>query len=1128
MRKTLTAAAALAPLWFVANAGQALATTTISTGRTTPISTSTANNGAADDIDIASGGSITLTSPSAAVTLDSNNKVTNEGTITFTDTDNAVGVLISGGRTGSFTNSGSIIIKESTSPSDTNSDGVKEAPYATGGGVGKERYGVRVQGASPFVGDIVNDTSGIIQVTGKNSYGLSVEAPLTGNLKNLGSITVTGDNTVGLRETGGVSGNVQLSGAVSATGQGAQAVVLNGNIGGRLSIYSAETSTGYGQTTRSPYNSVQTLIQSTASETQQGGSALTIAGNVAGGVYIGAPPAGQPSTSTTDLDGDGINDGGEGTGVVSTFGQAPAIVIGAAGRDVSLGAIQFTTTPANPYGLVIAGTVVGAGVYDGVTANAIRIGDSSGTGTVHIAGGMKIGGTVSATAYGADSNALHILTGSTVPEVNVVGSLTAITLAPLPNTTTGVATPFNGSSTALRIDAGATVNTLTVSGTISALTDGDGNGLGAGKTNNATAVVDGSGTLSTVNITGHITATINPSLTTVTATGSKTALDLHNNTTGVTINMTQAPQVIATAVTASGTTTTTYKTGPVVQNTTGAAVVTSTTSSDGTTVTTTTTPIAPTIVGDVFLGNGPNTVNLLAGSITGGLSLGTNTASLTIDNGASYSGALAYGGTGLALNIVNGSLTTTNPATLTATSLNVGANGVLNFAIDPANNRATNFIVNGAANLTSGAKLGVNLISTLTGPQTFTLIKANSLTVGAADSTLASEVPYLFYASVQSNQAAGTLNLTIRQKTASEMSLNPAESAALSAIYTAIATDTPIQTALFAQYQRPGFIGLYDQLLPDYAGGAFRAASAASRTISRLTAEPNEIENPTGSRGAWAQQFFVGSELGRGETAGFRASGFGYVGGVETGGLGFGAVGATAAFVATNISDPHSPGDNRIGMSELEGGLYWQGETGGLILDARVGAGVHFFSAKRQFIETDTTGLTTLSRQTKASWTGYSLTGHFGAAYQVDLNSVFFLRPQAHLDYFLLNEGGYSERNGGPAMNLAYDSRTGNEASGTASVVAGMKLGRGLIWRPELELGVRDVFAGDAGSTTARFISGGSSFTLSPADISGPSGLIRFKLKASSEYYEVGFEAGGEAKSRYAEGDAKLTVRVLF
>src|SRR6202012_5122000 len=130
-----------------------------------------------------------------------------------------------------------------------------------------------------------------------------------------------------------------------------------------------------------------------------------------------------------------------------------------------------------------------------------------------------------------------------------------------------------------------------------------------------------------------------------------------------------------------------------------------------------------------------------------------------------------------------------------------------------------------------------------------------------------------------------------------EMQLNPAEGAALPAIYAALAKDPQIQSALFGQFSRAPFINLYDQFLPDYAGGVFRAASEASRTISRLTGEPNEIENPTGSRGAWAEQFFVGADGARGDTAAFRAGGFGYVGGVETGGTGFGAVGATAAFV---------------------------------------------------------------------------------------------------------------------------------------------------------------------------------------------------------------------------------------
>jgi hypothetical protein len=385
--------------------------------------------------------------------------------------------------------------------------------------------------------------------------------------------------------------------------------------------------------------------------------------------------------------------------------------------------------------------------------------------------------------------------------------------------------------------------------------------------------------------------------------------------------------------------------------------------------------------------------------------------------------------------------------------------------------------------------------------------------------------------------------------------MTQAEGAALPAIYAALPSNSSIQSAIFGQYQRGAFIKLYNQLLPDYAGGLFQASAEASRTISRLTADPNQIENPTGSRGAWAQQFFIGAYQGRGETVPFNAGGFGYAGGVETGGLGFGAVGATAAFVAINESDPQSPTDSRIGMSELEGGLYWQGELGGLTLDARVAASYNWFSGRRQFsyvvptttpvtastttssssttttttTAAATTGTTTAyTTQANGSWNGYSLTGHFGAAYEIGLGPVWFLRPQLQVDYFLLNQDSYAERNGAAGFNLAIDQVNGNEVSASALMVLGAKLGRTVVWRPELQLGVRDAFSGTPGDVSGHFVGGTVPFTLDPATITGPAGVGRIKLKGSSEYYEVGIEAGVEARSRYSEGDAKLSIRVLF
>ena len=1108
------------------------ATTTVSTARTMPIATASANNGAPDNIDIAAGGSITLNSPSPAtspaVVINSNNTATNEGSINFKDVDNAIGVLLTGGNTGSFTNTGAIAITESTAASDTNSDGVVEAPFAKGGGVGKERYGVLVQGSSPFVGNIVNGAGGTITVTGNNSFGISAQSALTGNITNVGTIAVLGNNTVGISETGGVSGNVLVTGGVTATGQGAQGVVLAGDVAGRFSVYSTISATGYGSTARNATNTIQTTIQATASEVQQGGPAVAITGNIGGGVYIGAQPANTLATSTADVDGDGISDGGEGEGILSSYGSSPALLIGAAGKDVHLGALQFTATPANPYGLIIAGAVSSSGIEDGVSATALQIGVDpalpGGGGTVHIDGGVDISGSISAIAYGANATAVQINSGTTAPALVVSGTVNTLTSNPVPNATTGLPTPYNGAATGILIASGASVSSLNVTGTIVSTADGD--------TANAVAVRDLSGSLSSVDVTGRIAAVIVPNSTTtgnVTTTdipsGTLTALDLAANTTGVTLNLHQPAEVITTASTTNGVTTTTVTAGPVVQNATGAAISTSTTTNGVTT--TTTIPVAPSIVGNVNLGTGPNTVNLLAGTISGGLNLGSAASSVTIDNGASYAGLFSYGGTGLSLHVTNGAFTTTNPVTLTGTSLNVGASGVLIFAVDPANNRATNFIINGTANLSSGAKLGVDILSTLTGPQTYQLIKASTLTVGGADATLVPDVPYLFAAAVTSNTTAGTVSLIIRPKTASEIGLGTSEGAALPAVYAALPSDPTVQSAVFSQYTQAGFLSLYRQFLPEYTGGLERAASEAARTISRLTGEPNDIGNPTGTRGLWAQQFFVGVDKERDETAGFRAGGFGYVAGVETGGLGFGAVGGTISFTAINLGDQSLPGDNRTGLSQLEGGVYWQGEAKGLLLDARAAAGYDWFTGRRQLVQIGSTGLITLNRQTKESWTGYSLTGHFGAGYDIPLSATYYVRPHVQLDYFRLDEGAYAEKFGGPAFNLNVADRTSDEGSGTASVIFGAKYGTGFVWRPQLEVGVRDIFAGGIGSTTAHY-TGGQSFTISPEDISGAAALLRAKIKASGEYYEVGFEAGGEAKGNYYEGDVKLSVRVLF
>src|SRR5690606_2704127 len=127
MRKTLLASTCLAAM----AAMPAHAETTISTATTTPVKTSTVKSGAPDDIKITKDGSI---KPAAgtAVTIDSNHKVVNEGTIEIVNKDGATGISANAGVTGSITNgaTGKIIINETYAPTDIDNDGDIDGPFA--------------------------------------------------------------------------------------------------------------------------------------------------------------------------------------------------------------------------------------------------------------------------------------------------------------------------------------------------------------------------------------------------------------------------------------------------------------------------------------------------------------------------------------------------------------------------------------------------------------------------------------------------------------------------------------------------------------------------------------------------------------------------------------------------------------------------------------------------------------------------------------------------------------------------------------------------------------------------------------------------------------------------------------
>jgi outer membrane autotransporter protein len=408
MNRLFVSAALLPLIW----AAAAHAETKITTAVTAPVKTSTATTtGAPDDLTIDAAGSVKPTAAGAAVTLDSDNKVKNLGTIAFTGVNDATGILALGGRTGGVSNGAGISILEDYTPTDADSDGDLDGVFAQG----SNRFGIRATGPAAFTGDIRNERAGTISVEGNDSAGISVDTRLNGSLVNAGTVTVTGDRSVGVQARS-VAGNVQVTGSVAVQGAGSTGVKL-GDVDGQVLLQNSISATGYRYTDRLA-DAVRAKLD--ADDLQQGGAAVRITGNVGQGVLLDRPPA-DASTTDTDEDDDGIEDSAEGTAVLTSSGSAPALDIGSE-RDTTLGAVG---TGVDAFGLLNRGNIIASGVNDGISATAIRIGQAGGGSTTVVGGIGNQAGTITATAYGAEATAILVNPGAVVVSLRNAGVIAA-------------------------------------------------------------------------------------------------------------------------------------------------------------------------------------------------------------------------------------------------------------------------------------------------------------------------------------------------------------------------------------------------------------------------------------------------------------------------------------------------------------------------------------------------------------------------------------------------------------------------------------------------------------------------------------------------------------------------------
>ncbi len=1187
MKRSLWVAAALAPLTFAA-APQAGAQITepITGAVTTPVTTSTAGTNGASPGDVTvEGGSVVLTPPTAASTTPL--------------------AAITGNSGNNITNAGTIGVGETTSYTDTNADQMYDSnngvvgQYAAGG----NRFGIvtgmggptpsttNTVGSTPTATSIYNE--GTITIIGENSAGVLIgTGGLNGYLSNTGTITVTGGNmnpstnlngtdvSYGVLALGAVNGPVTLAGTISATGANAQGVSLAGGVTGTTSgvangvtVYGGITATGYRDPNGTRYASeLNLLYQSTttagkaaaAAELLQGGPALNIGGSVAGGINILAADA---TTSTP-------------AGVVTSYGSAPAILIGSA-NPITINPVNVTFTGTNGgtttvtrtgnYGLVVAGTVTGAGTYQGFNGTGIQIGgnnplqvsdngaaastppplgsgndptpasgNASAFGTVNVNGGIEISGSVSGTALNSvwtqGSNTVNGYNSAIGLRIGSGATANSLTLDVIPTTSSGTTTYSagtlsatvytNGTSlsaiphaTALQIDSGGSLATLTNNGgTISANVQGlaitGSNNLSpvyGGTIGSATAVLDNSGTLTSITNTGVISATVTPPTGTPVTYSSTTALNLSANTVGVTV--TQKPYT--GDPTAINSTTLTYQTQPA-------------------------------IVGDILFGSGAANLNLNSGTDTGAVTYGTGVGSsqlstLTIDGGANLTGALSTNGGAVNVTVGDihgaGTLNNTGTSVITTTGLTIGSNGAVLLTANPALGQNSYFDLtgtNGSASIANGASIGLNFISkmTLGTTTTYALVKTNSAgklnaTPSQIDTSLNGLLPYMYSGTLSAS--GGQLNLTVGVKTTQQLGFNQAESSAFNAVYQAFSTDPAVTTAVLGKTDRASFVKLYDQFLPDYAGGPFESLVAGQQAVARTQAEaPLKLQSDEAH--GWVEEITFINDHDNSSGGGYNAAGFGMVGGIEAV-RGDSAFGVTAAFLNSSVQDSAQTNLSALSASVIEAGVYWRASSDGLSINASLNGGFAFFDSRRLVYDPSTTPA--VYKEADARWNGGIVSGAVSVAYQFDFGR-YYLRPELAADYIMLYESGYSEAGGGNAVDLTVGSRTNQQASARAQIVFGARYGTTTIWRPELTLGWREVVSGGPANTTAYFTNGGTAgaagtpFTLSP-DFKDKGGLLaRLGVRAGGNYADFTADAGGQFGNGYQTYDARAVARFLF
>ena len=1055
---------------------------------------------------------------------------------------------------------------------DSDEDGISEGSHALPG----NNWRVGFWKVGEVSADIIGEAGSSIVVYGngvgaQHAAGVVIsDTQLDGYLDLSTSISMFGDETRGVDIDSSITGYYRQRGAIDVRGEGAIGIDIGASITGSLMIESLVNATGY-STAPTPLRGVDesglTAEQRTANdnERRRGASAVNIAGDINGGVIIGgfvnrfrSEAETTASTAISDARNDETVgnvaalatlpyqfDGNRELGRITTYGEAAgeatlkiSSTIGAGSGATGRGSVETLLDTLNDdeddntdayagtayggglkqffysHGLMNRGAIEANGWYDDFKADALLLDG----GTIH--GGIYNSGTISATAFNENAQALIIGTGATLND-------------------------------GLRADTSVLLN----EGTISALTQSHSGSsyFDENAIYKATAITLAQG----ANLPDDANF-VNRSDVLSTATHTKTAADEDDAaneaiafgfaayTGNINIRQEMRQNDLLLDASAPNANTNPYLGGgdlDIDRNGDGA-------------IDTRDVP-APRIAGDVKFGAGDNDFTINAGTVAGDISFGSGSDTLTLaneiaddiddDTDDDYTAPI----TGFTGSIANGSGTDLDITINDRTQLHlVGqeeeaevlaideliVSGELRITVDEEQLAADTSVLDVTTlTVNNGAKIIPNLTGLITAEAT--TIKLIDYTVEGV--TLPSDVlptgadsesAFIYNVTLSHDEDANAISATFARKAATDLGLNKTETASFDAVLAHFSDNENLESAITGINGVDDFKAAYRQLLPHYSDGTAQQLSGLADMATGAVSQHLQIANAGGRRGGdgWLQQF--GDYRKQDSSAnGQTVSGNNYA--ISLGyDLPVYAIDALGLYMQMGFSSVNekSADVNEVKSESISYGAYLADTIGPLHYQLNASYGFVDLESERLI---NFNGVVDISR---ADWEATSTAASARLAYPI-LYTNHLLRLEAGVDYFRLEHDDYAERESvgnGFAMQVR-----GGESEKTSQFIGlrgGYRAGEGgdgvgIIFEPNYYLGWRTSDDFTPYSATTNFVgTPGETFRLE-SHIEPEDALdVGLGFAAHNDYFAFEFNYRARIADDEETHGGGVSIRLLF